>query len=86
MKVESKNRRLGERLIKTLINPPIFELGLMFSAKRTFLSVTPPNDFRSNSFGKSVSFVQSNMSKKVSFIIGTFSMVLQKVLVIIIYT
>ena len=36
---------------------------LMFSAKRVFLSVTPPNGFRAYSFDKSVSLVQSDMSE-----------------------
>ena len=74
MKVGSKNRRLGVRLIKTLINPPSFELGLMVGAKRAFLSVTPPNDFRVYSFDKSVSFVQSDMSETFLSVIGHFLM------------
>ena len=61
--------------MKTLINPPSFELGLMVSAKRAFLSVTPPNDFLAYSFGKSVSFVQSDMSETFLSAIGQFLMV-----------
>ena len=35
----------------------------MVSAKRTFLSVTLPNNFLAYSFDKSVSFVKSDMSE-----------------------
>ena len=58
----------------------------MLSAKQAFLSVTPPNNFRAYSFDKSVSLVQSDMSETFLSVIGQFSMVLQKILVIIIYT
>ena len=71
----AKNRRLGVGLIKTLINSPKYELGLMFGAKRAFLSVTPPNDFRVYSFDKFVSFVQSDMSETLLSVIGQFLMV-----------
>ena len=75
IKVGSKNRRLGMGLIKTLINPPSFEFGLMVSAKRAFLSVTPSNDFWAYSFDESVSFVQSDMSETFLSVIRQFLMV-----------
>ena len=63
MKVGSKKLRLGVGLIKTLINTPSFELGLMVGAERAFLSVTPRNDFPAYSFDKSASFVHCGMSE-----------------------
>ena len=72
IKVGSKNRRLWVGLIKTLINPPSFELGLMVDAKRAFVSVTPPNDFDAYSSDKVVHFVRSDMLKTFLSIIGHF--------------
>ena len=65
MKVGSKTRCLRVRLIKTLTNPPRFELGLMVGAKRAFLSVTRPNDFQAYSFDKSVNFVMMRQTLRV---------------------
>ena len=73
MKVGSKNRRLGVGLIKTLINPPSFELGLMVGPKMR-LSVTSPNGFHAYSFDKSVSYVQSDMSETFLSVRGHFLM------------
>ena len=83
MKAGSKNWHLG--LIKTLINPPSFHLGLMISATRACLSVTPPNDFRAYSFDKSFSCVQSDMFETFLSNTGQILMEWQKILVIVIY-
>ena len=74
MKVGSKTQHLGMGFIKTLINRPSFELGLMVGAKQAFLSVTPPNDFQAYSFNKAVNFVRSDMSETFLSVIGYFLM------------
>ena len=63
IKVGSRNRRSGVRLTKTLIHPPSFELELMVDAKRSFVSVTLPNDFDAYFLDKFVHFVSSDMSE-----------------------
>ena len=70
IKVGSKNRRLWVGLIKTLINPPSFELGLMLGANRALLSVTPPNDIHACTSDKSVHFVCSDTSETFLSVIG----------------
>ena len=72
MKVGSNNRRLGVRLIETLINVTSFELGLKVGAKRAFLNVTSPNDFRAYSLDKSANFVHTDISETFLILIGHF--------------
>ena len=74
IKVGSKNRRLGVGLIKTLIKPPSFELGLIVDTKRAFVSVPPPDDFDAYSLDKVVHFVRSDMSETFLSVIGHFLM------------
>ena len=72
MKIGSTNSRLGVGLIKMLINPPSFDLRLTVGPKRAFLSVTPPNHFYAYSLGKSLHFVESDVSETFLTVSGHF--------------
>ena len=85
MKVGPKNRRLGVGLIKTLINPPSFELGLMTRRKRAFLSLTPPNHFDAYSLDKYLHFVNFDMSETCLSVVGHFLIVSQEMRLILLY-